>query len=133
MVYAIERIGHVPGYISSKTVCRSRSQSPYLTAAISEVLPYREDRGWLERAVGAAEHEYEGYWCTEPHLTTLGLSRYVDDGKDGCTTVPDTPHHRALAESGWDITPRSASMPPRSCRRPERPAVLVRAEPCGVL
>jgi alpha,alpha-trehalase len=106
MVYAVERIGHVPGYISSKTACRSRSQSPYLTAAISEVMPYRDDRGWLARAVAAAEREYREYWCAEPHLTETGLSRYVDGGEDGCTTVPDTPHHRALAESGWDNTPR---------------------------
>jgi alpha,alpha-trehalase len=108
LLCAVERLGHIPGYISSKTACRSRSQSPYLTAAISEVLPYRSrnDPAWLARAAAAAEREYQEYWTAEPHLTELGLSRYVDPGADGCVTVPDTPHHRAMAESGWDNTGR---------------------------
>jgi Trehalase len=106
LVHAVERIGHVPGYISSKTVCRSRSQSPYLTAAILEVLPYRDDPAWLARAAAAAEREYREYWTAEPHLHDTGLSRYVDPGGNGCVTVPDTPHYRALAESGWDNSPR---------------------------
>jgi alpha,alpha-trehalase len=106
MLYAVEQLGHVPGYISSKTVCRSRSQSPYLTAAISEVLPYRDDPAWLGRAAAAAAREYTEYWTLEPHLTATGLSRYIDHGADGCATVPDTPHYRALAESGWDNSPR---------------------------
>jgi neutral trehalase len=95
-----------PGYISSKTLCRSRSQSPYLTAAISEVLPYRDDPVWLARAAAAAEREYRQYWTTQPRLTETGLSRYVDPGEDGCATVPDTAHYRAMAESGWDNTGR---------------------------
>jgi alpha,alpha-trehalase len=106
MVHAIEQLGHVPGYISSKTVCRSRSQSPYLTAAISEVLPAREEPAWLARAAAAAEREYQRYWTAKPHLTDTGLSRYIDGGSNGCVTVPDTPHYRAVAESGWDNTPR---------------------------
>jgi alpha,alpha-trehalase len=108
LIHTVEQLGRVPGYISAKTLCRSRSQSPYLTAAISEVLPYRHhgDPAWLARAVAAAEREYRQYWTVEPHLTELGLSRYVDPGQDGCVTVPDTPHHRAMAESGWDNTGR---------------------------
>jgi alpha,alpha-trehalase len=106
MIYAVEQIGHVPCYISSKTACRSRSQPPYLTSAIREVAPFVDDRAWLARAVAAAEREYLGYWAAEPHLTETGLSRYVDLGHDGCVTVPDTPHHRAMAESGWDNTAR---------------------------
>jgi alpha,alpha-trehalase len=106
LVYTVEQLGHVPGYISSKTLCRSRSQSPYLTAAISEILPYRDDPAWLARATAAAEREYRQYWTAEPHLTQTGLSRYIDAGQDGCVTVPDTPHHRAMAESGWDNTGR---------------------------
>lgn len=106
LVHTVERLGHVPGYISAKTLCRSRSQSPYLTAAIWEVLPYRDDPAWLARAAAAAEQEYQEYWTTEPHLTQIGLSRYIDPGEDGCVTVPDTPHHRAMAESGWDNTGR---------------------------
>lgn len=106
MLYAVERLGHVPAYLSSKTVCRSRSQSPYLTAAVREVAPYVDDRRWLARAAAAAEREYLGYWTAPPHLTELGLSRYADPGGGGCVTVPDTPHHRAIAESGWDNTAR---------------------------
>jgi neutral trehalase len=43
MIYAIEQLGHVPGYVSSKTVCRSRSQPPFLTSAIREVAPFVAD------------------------------------------------------------------------------------------
>jgi alpha,alpha-trehalase len=109
MVYAVERLGHVPCYISSKTSCRSRSQPPFLTSAIREVAPFVDDRTWLARAAAAAEREYLGYWTAKPHLTDLGLSRYIDPGGDGCETVPDTPHFRAMAESGWDNTVRFAS------------------------
>ena len=54
----------------------------------------------------AARREYEEYWKRDPHLTDLDLSRYVDPSGEGCGTVPDTPHHRAMAESGWDNTAR---------------------------
>jgi alpha,alpha-trehalase len=106
MIYTVEQIGHVRCYISSKTACRSRSQPPFLTSAIREVAPFVDNRDWLARAVTAAEREYLDYWTAEPHVTELGLNRYIDPGKDGCATVPDTPHHRALAESGWDNTAR---------------------------
>jgi alpha,alpha-trehalase len=40
-------------------------------------------------------------------MTEIGLSRYIDVGENGgCETVPDTPHYRAIGESGWDNTPR---------------------------
>jgi alpha,alpha-trehalase len=87
-------------------VCRSRSQPPYLTAAIQEVWPYVNDEAWLERAYRAAKAEYEGFWLVEPHRTESGLSRYHDTGGQGCITIPDTEHFRAIAESGWDNTPR---------------------------
>lgn len=105
-VASIEEFGFVPNYNGPKGVCASRSQPPFLTWAISEVRPTIDDPAWLERAVEAATIEYEGYWAAEPHLTELGLSRYVDLGGDGCATVPDSPHHRAIAESGWDNTTR---------------------------
>lgn len=105
-VASIEEYGFVPNYNGPKGICASRSQPPFLTWAISEAWPTVDDRDWLERAVKAAATEYEGYWTAEPHLTELGLSRYVDLGGDGCGTVPDTPHHRAIAESGWDNTTR---------------------------
>lgn len=109
LVASVEEFGMVPNYNSPKAVCRSRSQPPFLTSAIIEVSPTVPDRVWLERAVAAATTEYEQYWTREPHLTGLGLSRYVDPTGEGCGTVPDTPHHRAMAESGWDNTARFGS------------------------
>lgn len=106
MVSSIEEFGLVPNYNSPDGVCRSRSQPPFLTDAIVEVWPSVGDLRWLARAVAAAEREYEHHWTSRPHLTDLGLSRYVDPSGEGCATVPDTPHHRALAESGWDNTSR---------------------------
>lgn len=106
LILAVEQVGHVPNYNEPASVCRSRSQPPFLTAAITEVYPHIGERAWLERATAAATAEYQGYWTAEPHLTPTGLSRYVDEAGDGCATGPDTPHHRALAESGWDNTPR---------------------------
>jgi alpha,alpha-trehalase len=108
-IASIEEFGMVPNYNSPDGVCRSRSQPPLLTDSIIEVWPSVTDRTWLERAVVAATSEYEDYWTSEPHATDLGLSRYVDTTGEGCGTVPDTPHHRALAESGWDNTARFGS------------------------
>ena len=106
----IEAYGFVPNYVAPDTVCDSRSQPPYLTAAIQEVYGYVQDEAWLARAYQAAVTEYEGYWTTEPHLVPeTGLSRYYDDTGAGCLTTPDTPHFRAVAESGWDNTPRFGS------------------------
>jgi alpha,alpha-trehalase len=103
----IEEFGLVPNYNSPESVCSSRSQSPYLTSAIREVYPSINELAWLARAVRAATTEYQGYWLAEPHLTEIGLSRYIDVGENGgCQTVPDTPHYRAISESGWDNTPR---------------------------
>jgi alpha,alpha-trehalase len=106
LIYEVEEFGHVPNYNSPRNVCQSRSQSPFLTAAISEVYPFIGDPAWLATATRAAVREYEGYWTVEPHLTKIGLSRYVDTGGNGCGTVPDSPHYRAISESGWDNTPR---------------------------
>lgn len=106
MIGSIEEYGHVPNYNAPTGVCASRSQPPFLTDAIVTVLPSIADREWLERAVTAATIEHEHYWTREPHLTEMGLSRYVDPTGEGCGTVPDTPHHRAMAESGWDNTAR---------------------------
>ena len=106
LLYSIEEYGFVPNYNGPKGVCASRSQPPFLTWSVGEVWRPVDDRAWLERAIRAATSEYEGYWTAEPHATELGLSRYVDLGGDGCGTVPDTPHHRAIAESGWDNTTR---------------------------
>lgn len=106
LVYEVEQFGYVPNYNAPDAVCRSRSQPPFLTSAIREVYPYVRDKDWLTRAYDAAAREYSGYWLAEPHLTPTGLSRYYDTGANGCITVPDTPHFRAMAESGWDNTPR---------------------------
>jgi hypothetical protein len=58
------------------------------------------------RAFEVACYRVRGYWTAGPHLVEPGLSRYIDLGGDGCGTVPDSPHHRAIAESGWDNTAR---------------------------
>jgi alpha,alpha-trehalase len=106
-VMEVEEFGFVPNYNGPKSICSSRSQSPFLTSAIWEVYPSIDDLTWLERSASAAATEYQGYWLAEPHLTDTGLSRYVDIARNGgCETVPDTPHHRAVGESGWDNTPR---------------------------
>jgi alpha,alpha-trehalase len=106
LVASIEEYGFVPNYDGPKGVCASRSQPPFLTWMIGELWPTIGESAWLERAVAAATTEYETYWTAEPHLTELGLSRYIDLGGEGCETVPDSPHHRAVAESGWDNTTR---------------------------
>jgi alpha,alpha-trehalase len=106
MVASVEEFGFVPNYNSPDGACRSRSQPPLLTDAIVAVWPSVGDSSWLERGVRAATVEYEDYWTADPHRTDLGLSRYVDLTGEGCGTVPDTPHHRAMAESGWDNTTR---------------------------
>lgn len=106
-IVLIEEYGRVPNYVAPDAVCSSRSQPPYLTAAIQEVFPYIQDDAWLARAYEAAKREYEGFWTVEPHLVPeTGLSRYYDETGAGCLTVPDTLHFRAIAESGWDNTPR---------------------------
>ncbi|MBW8011143.1 MAG: hypothetical protein FVQ83_07880 [Chloroflexi bacterium] len=71
----VEEFGFIPNYNSPEDVCRSRSQPPYLTAAIQEVYPFVGDAAWLENAYNAAKREYEEFWLVEPHLTTTGLSR----------------------------------------------------------
>lgn len=106
-ILEIESFGFVPNYNAHHSVCSSRSQPPFLTSAIREVYPAIREQSWLKRAARAAETEYKGHWLAEPHITKIGLSRYIDSGKDGnCQTVPDTPHYRAIGESGWDNTPR---------------------------
>jgi alpha,alpha-trehalase len=106
MVASVEEFGLVPNYNSPDGVCHARSQPPLLTDAIIEVWPSVSDPVWLERAVGAATIEYQEHWTSAPHLTDIGLSRYVDPTGEGCGTVPDTADHRAMAESGWDNTVR---------------------------
>jgi alpha,alpha-trehalase len=104
LLHEVEVLGFVPNFNAPETLCESRSQPPLLTAMIRAVAPGRGP-AWLERAAALAEAEYSGFWCSSPHSTELGLSRYADDGGI-CPTVPDTPHFRAIAESGWDNTPR---------------------------
>jgi alpha,alpha-trehalase len=105
-ILELEHFGLIPNYNAPETVCASRSQPPFLTSMIAEVFPYVGHLDWLDRASQAAAREYHDYWTAEPHITESGLSRYIDLGTDGCLTVPDTPHFRAIAESGWDNTPR---------------------------
>ncbi|MFX1488260.1 MAG: trehalase family glycosidase [Promethearchaeota archaeon] len=105
LFFTIEKLGFVPNYIG-KTICSSRSQPPFLTSFIKELYKYRLDEQWLKYAIKKVEQEYYNYWLKSPHLDSSGLSRYIDLGGTGCATIPDTPHFRGIAESGWDNTPR---------------------------
>jgi alpha,alpha-trehalase len=100
----VAAFGFVPNFNAPDCVGRSRSQPPLLTSMIRELTRTR-GLEWLESASSLAAREYHGYWCAPPHQTPFGLSRYADNG-GVCPTVPDTPHFRAMAESGWDNTPR---------------------------
>jgi alpha,alpha-trehalase len=106
LLYAIEQIGHVPKLhlLQDHVPLALPIAVPHIRYRRGTALP--NHGGWLARAVAAAEREYNEYWCAEPHLTKIGRSRYVDQARNGCTSVLDTPHYRALAESGWDNTPR---------------------------
>ncbi|RMF31884.1 MAG: hypothetical protein D6759_09380 [Chloroflexi bacterium] len=100
-LYEMETFGRVLNY--NHPAIRTRSQPPYLTAMIAEVLAHRlplddEGRAWLRRAYALAAREYEEIWMGE-HATPIGLCRYADaaDPED---------EERAQYESGWDFSSR---------------------------
>lgn len=76
----------------------TRSQPPYLTLMIKEVLKHDLDHDWLREAFSLAQAEYEQVWVGS-HDTPVGLSRYCDPG------APDS-EKRAQFESGWDFSSR---------------------------
>jgi len=78
----------------------TRSQPPYLTSMIKEVLKSDFDLDWLREAFALAKTEYENVWLGR-HNTPVGLCRYADPGD------PDS-EGRAQRESGWDFSSRWA-------------------------
>jgi alpha,alpha-trehalase len=76
----------------------TRSQPPYLTSMIKEVLKHDLDHDWLREAFTLARAEYEGVWLGS-HNTPVGLSHYFDQG------APNS-EKRAQYESGWDFSSR---------------------------
>ena len=61
LITEVEQFGYVPNYNAPFAVCKSRSQPPYLTAAIREVYPFVNNTEWLARAYSAAKREYLEY------------------------------------------------------------------------
>jgi alpha,alpha-trehalase len=82
----------------SHTNSLTRTQPPYLTLMIKEILKHDLDHDWLREAFALAEAEYEEVWVGN-HNTPVGLSRYCDQG------APDS-EKRAQYESGWDFSSR---------------------------
>lgn len=95
-LHEMREFGFVLNY--SHPDSRTRSQPPYLTLMIKEVLKYDLDYDWLREAFTLAKAEYEEVWVGS-HNTPVGLSRYCDQG------APDS-EERAQYESGWDFSSR---------------------------
>lgn len=95
-LYEMREFGLVLNYSHPDSL--TRSQPPYLTLMIKEVLKYDPDYDWLREAFTLAEAEYEEVWVGS-HNTALGLSRYCDQG------APNS-EKRAQYESGWDFSSR---------------------------
>ncbi|NHJ21752.1 MAG: hypothetical protein EAX91_12465 [Candidatus Lokiarchaeota archaeon] len=82
LLYTIEKVGFVPNYIG-KTVCKSRSQPPFLTSFIKELYKYRSDNDWLKIVVNKVEKEYKNYWLKPPHLAKIfGIECWVISKED---------------------------------------------------
>jgi alpha,alpha-trehalase len=95
-LYEMREFGLILNY--SHPVSLTRSQPPYLTLMIKEVLKYDLDYDWLQEAFTLAKAECEEVWLGS-HNTPVGLSRYYDQG------APDS-EKRAQYESGWDFSSR---------------------------
>jgi alpha,alpha-trehalase len=76
----------------------TRSQPPYLTSMIKEVLKGNLDLNWLMSAFALAKLEYEDVWLGR-HNTPVGLCRYADPGDQDSEIS-------AQWESGWDFSSR---------------------------
>ena len=78
MVYEIEYYGKILN--ANRTYYLARSQPPFLTSMIREVLPKmphtENTKTWLKTNLEAAIKEYSTVWMGPDHLTPIGLSRY---------------------------------------------------------
>ncbi len=97
-LYELREFGLVLNYSHPGSL--TRSQPPYLTLMIREVLKGEFDLDWLGSAFALAKREYEEVWLSR-HNTPIGLAHYAD---------PGAPHdeRRAQYESGWDFSSRWA-------------------------
>lgn len=98
-IFMQKRFGIIP--MRNRWFNLGGSQIPFLTSMIMEVYHSRPHKGWLKKAMTAAEQELKSYWMnpdlTELHLVYQGLSRYCDHY---------ITHLAAEHESGWDMTSR---------------------------
>jgi alpha,alpha-trehalase len=121
MIALVEKMGYVP----NGTREMNRSQPPVAGLQVKLCLPFVSDHAWRERAYSALEKEYGNWMAT--HAFPDGLNHYGSystpnelmshleeiRSRVGATT-PDEPvakqkfalHAMAVAESGWDYTPR---------------------------
>jgi len=122
MVYLIEKLGFVP---NSNLIGRdNRSQPPVAALQIELCMPYQTNREWRVRAYNALEQEY-AFWMTfrafpdglnhyGGNATPNQLKSFSKGVSSRLPDMPDEPVARgqfvnqalAVAESGWDFTPR---------------------------
>lgn len=122
MFFLIEQLGFVPNMNVAGT--EYRSQPPVAALMVELCLPYQTSRAWRERAYHALEMEY-AFWMTfrsfpdglnhyGHHATPNQLKAFGAIVSDRLPTMPEEPvaqarfmaHALAVAESGWDFTPR---------------------------
>ncbi|MCF7816291.1 MAG: hypothetical protein K9M54_00275 [Kiritimatiellales bacterium] len=122
MMYLIEQLGFVPN--SNTTNRDNRSQPPVAALQVELCMPYQTGRAWRLRAYTALEQEY-AFWMTfrsfpdglnhyGSHATPNQLKAFGEAIRPRLPTMPEEPvarvrftlHALAVAESGWDFTPR---------------------------
>ncbi len=120
-IYLIEYYGYIPN--ANRSYYLGRSQPPFFSLIVSEIYKRTKDTQWLCRATKALilEHEFwQRYRMTKCGLNCYGgaLPREDIDKFFAChkrRTLLDFPEEckediaktsLALAESGWDCTPR---------------------------
>lgn len=118
--YLVKRFGYIPN--GSRTFYLSRSQPPYFAFAVSD-LENQYSESELKEFYHSIKTEYE--WWQKNRNTELGLNRYGDNGvsreeyeeyakaaqkrTDGAfkgDNVKTGKNFLAIAESGWDCSPR---------------------------
>jgi alpha,alpha-trehalase len=122
MLHMISTLGYVPNMNIRKDL--NRSQPPHAALQAKLVHEHTRDRSWLERAFAPLVQEY-AFWASQ-RMTVSGLNGYSHHGtpeavaeflgmaRRRLTGISDDPveqmqqlHHAlAVAESGWDFTPR---------------------------
>jgi len=90
-IYQIEHYGKILN--ANRSYYLTRSQPPFFTSMIREVLPHLEKssatKAWLKKALKAAIKEYREVWMGPQKLTDTGLSRYFGSGTGPCPEVEE--------------------------------------------